>query len=367
MSPSSINACKSNIAEATGLMGRGSCATTAIRWAFLTGKYTRDSADPRINVPMEQVTSWMNMWAKSTFEMKANISACWAKLYRKMASSSKRWLLVKGPMSAIIATVIEIGWKPIAPNEWVTADGQFACFDAVPGASQYQVQFEFKRILERDLWTHAASAYNGGGLGSGTPHFGPASKAYRDLLKEGLYEEAKALEAIVTNKTWCGHRLLTAGVVDESGAMCTRCGLSIETSFHKYYQCLANDGIDSKHLSTKTALGHSFENAAKRSPQHECKWFRAILPGEAIGEPVGWMPEEMCSAIVKGDFEELLFSTGVAGTDGGGGKDSDARTRVAGSGAVTFDAETNQYASLHARVPGPQTVPRAELWALLLE
>ena len=34
MAPTTVNKCKSNVAVATGLMGAGACATTAIKWAF---------------------------------------------------------------------------------------------------------------------------------------------------------------------------------------------------------------------------------------------------------------------------------------------------------------------------------------------
>ena len=46
MSPSVVNACKSNVALATGLVGPRACATSALRWSFRKGRYTSVTADP---------------------------------------------------------------------------------------------------------------------------------------------------------------------------------------------------------------------------------------------------------------------------------------------------------------------------------
>ena len=40
------------------------------------------------------------------------------------------------------------------------------------------------------------------------------------------------------------------------------------------------------------------------------------------------------------------------------------RTRKAGSGMAVYDPSTENMALMYSRVPGRQTVPRAELWAL---
>jgi hypothetical protein len=61
MAPESMDRCKRNIATATGLVAPGACATTAIRWAFKDGKYNNQSADPRVDMPLGQIRSWMRI------------------------------------------------------------------------------------------------------------------------------------------------------------------------------------------------------------------------------------------------------------------------------------------------------------------
>ena len=49
----------------------------------------------------------------------------------------------------------------------------------------------------------------------------------------------------------------------------------------------------------------------------------------------------------------------------GGDQEKDPRNQRVSAGAAVFDPDTNEVAMLFAKVPGNQTVPRAELYALL--
>ncbi len=86
-----------------------------------------------------------------------------------------------------------------------------------------------------------------------------------------------------------------------------------------------------------------------------------------MGKPVGFVEEHLCNPTIIGDFSDFLKLTGAVGSDGSGGPDTfDSRIRMVSSGAVVtkrVDGEL-QVAFLFPMVPGTQTVPRAELWAL---
>ena len=99
-----------------------------------------------------------------------------------------------------------------------------------------------------------------------------------------MFEEARALGCIICNKSWTGARLLEANIIeDPAQAECQRCkkGL-LETSFHRYYGCEANADIDS-HFVRKS---HDIRHKAVISPELECLWYRGILPGGMMGEPI---------------------------------------------------------------------------------
>ena len=362
MAPTTINGCKTNILEATGMMGTGACATSVIRWAFRKGRYANISADPRVCIPYDQTKAWMAIHSRMSTPSKLQVEITWPKRWAKLKKAKSRWQCVKGPMDATIATLIDAGWQPVHPTTWIIPGGQSMIdFDETPGISHYRVLHHFREGLETKLWKHASETHGGGGLEDGVPHFGPASRAHNDFVKQGKHKEARALEVIVTGRSWCGERKLEAGIIEAGEAMCTRCGENIlETDYHKYYECKANDDIDEETIRCSSHLHKDF----RRNTTHACRWYRGIMPGSCVGQPVGWTDELKCDAIIMGNLEGILNRTGKAGTDGGGGPEKDQRNRTVTAGAAVFDPDTKQVAFLFARVPGMPTVPRAELWAL---
>ena len=258
MAPTNTDGCKKNIAEATGLMGPGACATTVIQWAFRKGCYANKSADPRVSLPLEQLKAWMGIWTRSNPAAKKRIAKSWSKLHRRVALAKSRWQMVRGPASATIAILLDLGWKPVRPNRWILPDGsQSATFDSIHGVTQHQVLHALETALQRRLWTHASEAFCGSGLEHGSPYLDPAARAHKDLVKQGRLKEAKALECIVTNKSWCGQRILLNGGSDDPRVMCPRCNGYVESPFHRYYTCAKNRDIlhknvsDTQHLATQ--------------------------------------------------------------------------------------------------------------------
>ena len=235
MSPSTINACKSNTVEATGLWGANACSTSVLAWAFRRSSTNTAHADPRVSIPVEQLKSWMSMWARASKTTRRVVERQWAKAYRIIAASKNRWMMVRGPISATIATVLDIGMKPVAPCRWMTQDGvSFSNFDHEPGISCFHVLDHMQSILEKKQWKAAGSHFNGEGLQDGIPSLTPASRAYSDLVKKGKLEEAAALEAIIANKVWGKERLLHEGIITSSDAGCDRCGADFDSDLHKF-------------------------------------------------------------------------------------------------------------------------------------
>ena len=76
--------------------------------------------------------------------------------------------------------------------------------------------------------------------------------------------------------------------------------------------------------------------------QHKAKWYRGILPGGLMGAPVGWQSDDVCTPTIIGDFDSILEDTGVAATDGAGGAETDARTRMVAAGAFVMCEKKQQ-------------------------
>ena len=148
---------------------------------------------------------------------------------------------------------MDIGWQPVDPSAWITSASNgtnlsgdassnlIAGFTETKGRAVRQVLHRLEGDLEADVWSKASLAYNGQGLERGLPSFEPASKAHANFVRKGDYEKAKAVELAVNSKIWTKQRLLGAKIIEESEAMCDRCGgTQLETDFQRYYECSAN-------------------------------------------------------------------------------------------------------------------------------
>ena len=227
----------------------------------------------------------------------------WKTAVRRLRVERTRWLMVRGPMSAAIATVMDVGWAPVLPNKWLNRDkSQVATFDAIEGVTEFHVKHAIERDLKIQIWQHASVSYCAKGLEHGAPNFGPASKAYDKLIKQSMPDAAKALETIVTNRSWPGQRLMDEEVsVDDEHIKCARCGIAVETPLHRRWQCPANDHID--HWSIK-ATRHLRVLAAEDTAS-ACLWLRGILPANLIAKPTEWIDEKECEAIEVENFAKI--------------------------------------------------------------
>ena len=74
-----------------------------------------------------------------------------------MADGPTRWLRVTGPMTATIATMMDIGWAPVLPNKWLNQDKTaVATFDAIDGVTQKHVCFVIENNINKNMWKHAS-------------------------------------------------------------------------------------------------------------------------------------------------------------------------------------------------------------------
>jgi len=109
MSPTATNGCKRNIATATGMMGAGACATSTIQWAFRKSKVTNASADPRVRIPYEQVQSWMAMYHRMDLKERKIVTTNWSNKLKRLQSAKSKWMCIRGPIDATIATLLQAG------------------------------------------------------------------------------------------------------------------------------------------------------------------------------------------------------------------------------------------------------------------
>ena len=152
----------------------------------------------------------------------------------------------------------------------------------------------------------------------------------------------------------------------------TRCGEAEETLLHRAWTCRNNALCTLPDVTGSQDLIHEAINGC---PEQSAFWLGGLLTGNMLPAKPSPVLRAECNATVVGDFAKILKATGRCGVDGSGGKlfSSNPRLRAVGAGVgaqALGETEEGQWvveeAYLSSRVPGKQTVPRAEAWAMYL-
>ena len=359
--PSELARWRSLAAAATGVP-RSSCTTSAI--AIEHGVHE----DPAVKMRLKQLSQWAQLWGEADDGMRRRIRRVWTLAYRTLsaAEARRRWHGIIGPIGATIATILDIGWKPIARDFWQGPDWSWQ----ITGEWFTSPSFEasLTQAVLRPLWEHAARHFGGGGLGDG----GDVSALRRHLAtlrRNGKAQDAALLQTIGAGGAWSESRFADAGLW--SSARCLRCGADRGTPLHAYWECPDNKCIeddavrDTQHLA-KRAL-------ADGAP--ECFWTRGVVPAS-------WTATTPASEFNDHEMawgNQNLFASSEGdvrwATDGSGGEHSDKPPlRRCGWAAIVarFDAdnpeslEPLEFAARFGPLPScKQTVPRAEAFGLL--
>ena len=69
-----------------------------------------------------------------------------------LANPSTRWKRVTGPISGVVATIYQIGWKPTLPLQWQDREGEIWKLDTSKPELKYQMQQHLVRQIEFMLW-----------------------------------------------------------------------------------------------------------------------------------------------------------------------------------------------------------------------
>ena len=154
---------------------------------------------------------------------------------------------------------------------------------------------------------------------------------------------------------------------------CARCGTGdIETLLHRHWTCRNLQDCDHPAV---TRTQYLVQRAASEVDNNAAFWLECTLTGGMVKPAVGLVPVKDCVTHRVGEFAKILKATGVCGVDGAGGDNSSfTRGRSVGAGVGVLllrdqGAAENaiiEEAWLASKVPGRQTVPRAEIWAVLM-
>ena len=94
----------------------GSCPPTAMALASKPGP------DPATSVPQTTTGEWLTLRRRMSEAQREQATEHWPQLLRKL-QCKQRWSMVKGPMSAALATLLGLGWEAPVPTFWSDATG----------------------------------------------------------------------------------------------------------------------------------------------------------------------------------------------------------------------------------------------------
>ena len=112
--------------------------------------------DPLIAVPMQRVRHYVAFWIREKAH-RARIEASWSyHLPLLKAMGAMRWRRVKGPIVALIAALLDLGWSPTTSTRWTDSNCEvWQLDDAAFAVAPFQADFHDARA--RHAWRSAST------------------------------------------------------------------------------------------------------------------------------------------------------------------------------------------------------------------
>ena len=264
-------------------------------------------------------------------------------------------------MGAVVATLLDVGWVPLQADRWADDSGKQHVLDYTDPRCKATLKALLKHTINNNLWKRAAEWYQGAGLEDGADLTVPRRVLKRYRKKDPRL--AGAIASVLQGAYWTKQRKADAGL---GSAVCPRCQAEAETPFHRFWGCCENVNLDDPEVRAADRL---CVRAFREIDDVSCFWTRGL-------PPAAWTYNR--AGLHKLDFREYWAEGGrvcgtvngtevIFGSDGSGGKHAgDWRLQRCGWGWVALDKRTKlPLAAGRGAVPGAQTVPRAELCALI--
>lgn len=203
-------------------------------------------------IPLDVRREWAVLWSASTTEEQHRSRKVWSAQHLRLKPERTRWGRATGPLTRVIATLLDLAWVPIPPAYWVTDSKERVTLDA-EGTSANTLGKLVHDSVQRRGWRKASAHVAGEGLQDGAGLTVP-KRWLQNAAAKGLYEEVAAAKAALSAGMWTAQRKADAFHTDP---VCPRCSKAPETYLHRYWQCECNEAILSagvssiKHLAPK--------------------------------------------------------------------------------------------------------------------
>ena len=338
-------------ANASGVKARGRCTTTAILLLY------KPEQHPCIAAPLKTITAFFNFW-RTHPEQHAAIRVSWPYYWRTHAKSIQ-WRQVTGPVAAAFASMLQSGWRPISPDRVYDPNGTLW----LVGGNRSFLTFKnaFIEFASNQLWAKAAKVIWGKGLQNGPDLYITKQRYWKFAAEPEHAGWVGMFATTLANATWTNVRRYMKGLSDT--ALCPRCGLCWESMKHRLWKCRCNEQLD---IPAVRDTQYLIARADYESFDFQCFWYRGLPPKEWYKLPsTDFEPTFSAWGSLQG-----FITDGKFGTDGSGGDHTaNPRLRRCSWGLVHYViTECGRFLQCGAAwgpAPGKQSVPRAELWALI--
>ena len=117
--------------------------------------------------------------------------------------AKRRWARVRGPLSATIVTLLELGWQPLQPNRW---QSESLVFEVTADVADFgPLHTAIEETVSARIWVAADKHFDGRGA-SGGVDFQPILKHLGWLAKKGWTKSQGMLGTVAAGAAWTAHR-----------------------------------------------------------------------------------------------------------------------------------------------------------------
>ena len=226
MCPSSIQHKRTMAADSCGKRIKTACTTTILLFHF------GESGDPGIWFPLDQLRTWLELQGEEMEHGlgKIDVARAWAAASANMKKKS-RWSMVRGPMTATMATLYDLSIIPVSSWKWYPAENPDVDWTYSVGDPFLS---EMQQRLSHKAWEQAALHYQGLGAENGVD-MTILHKHYKQLVARGAHVRAGMLYKIATAQNYDGSRVREHDL--DAQVACALCGSPDDSMFHRVYDC----------------------------------------------------------------------------------------------------------------------------------
>ena len=310
-------------------------------------------ADPGVAVPVGVVCTYIARIARRP-DLLLRVEPLWPRMLARIhaAGQQHRWQYARGPFTGVICTLLDIGWTPSTPSEWVSPTGERCILDSACSLKQAAELIRESAIVS--CWGRTEGGHLGDGISLGV--------LVDTMHKQYLKIRAKdPLQAKLNLRVWAGGWWTEARRHESEmipSDLCIRCGRCPGTLYHHVWEC---NQLDTSHPDIE-ASQHLVPKALASSRDHIAYWCRGILLKPCL--PALPEPDDYCYSI--GVDPSYYPADAILCLDGSGGRDAREHTllrRVSWAWTL-MGADGSPIYGRMGGLSGKQSVPRAELRAL---